>query len=305
MIIRHLPYFVAAAEEENFQRAAARLSISQPALSRRIQDLESELGVTLFERAQGRVRLTETGRAFAAETRRIVDEVETLTQRMRQSAKGLRQILRIGFNENAIRHRIVTDAIRTFRTANTDVDLQLVPLSSAEQLVALRAGRISAGFLHLARHDVTDLARRQIRDDDQYVLAMRKDHPLAGKGAIRLASLADEEMIWPSHDLVPALHDRLIEAWTRAGLKPRISMETTSSDTTFSAVSAGLGIGLVRLSQSGREPSDVVLRKLADLAIPLHFDVAWLRSNRSRLLRKLLDAFPAASAGGKVRAASG
>lgn len=305
MIIRHLPYFAAAAEEENFQRAAARLNLTQPALSRRIQDLESELGVALFERAQGRVRLTEMGRTFALESRRIVDEVEELTQRMRQLAKGVRHNLRVGFNENAIRHRLVTDAIRSFRAANPDVDLRLVPMSSAEQLAALRAGRISAGFLHLVRHDVTDLGRRQIRDDDQYVVAMRRDHPLAGKAVVKLADLADVDMIWPSHDLVPALHERLVEAWTRASLKPRISMETTSSDTTFSAVSAGLGLGLVRLSQSGREPPDVVLRKVADLTIPLHFDVAWLRSNRSRLLRKLLEVFPAPGAGTKVRPASG
>lgn len=287
MIIRHLPYFAVAAEEENFQRAAGRLHISQPALSRRIQDLEAELGVLLFERVQGRVRLTEVGRILSIEAKRMILDVEGLTRRIREMAKG-REVLRIAFNESALRHQKVTDAIKQFRLHNPMIELRLLPLSSAKSLAALRVGQISAGYMHINLEMNADISWIDIRDDDQYVAAVRNDHPLARRKALQITDLADVDMIWPSRDLTPALYDRLIEVWNLVGLEPHISVEVISTDSIFNAVSAGLGVGLVRLSQSGREPGDVKLIRIDDLKLALDFKLAWLSSNQSATLLRFL-----------------
>src|SRR5437868_4137039 len=128
MELRHIRYFVAAAEEENFHRAAERLSVVPPALSRRIHDLETELGAQLFERQQKRVRLSPLGRAFLEDARRILEEVARAKERVRRMARGEVGTLSVGLNETVVRHGIVSRAFRDFRTACADVELRLGPI---------------------------------------------------------------------------------------------------------------------------------------------------------------------------------
>ncbi len=147
MELRHLRYFVAIGEEENYRRAAQRLNVAQTALSTQIQDLEAELGFKLFDRLPRGVKLSAAGRLFLEDARRILQQVSEAAARAARVARGQSGTLRVGFTENASWRGIVPDSFRRFRERQPDAELQLTPATSLEQIEALRSGRLDAGFV--------------------------------------------------------------------------------------------------------------------------------------------------------------
>jgi len=147
MELRHLRYFVAIGEEENYRRAAQRLHVAQTALSTQIQDLEAELGFKLFDRLPRGVKLSVAGRLFLEDGRRILQQVSEAALRAARVARGQSGTLRVGFTENASWRGIVPDSFRRFRESQPEADLQLTPATSLEQLEAIRSGRLDAGFV--------------------------------------------------------------------------------------------------------------------------------------------------------------
>src|SRR6201984_3758623 len=140
MELRHLRYFVAVGEEQHYGRAALRLRVVQPALSRQIQDLEEEVGFELFERLPRGVKLSAAGKLFLEDARRILQEVNEAAARAARVARGQSGTLRIGFTESASWRGVVPESIRRFRERQPDAELQLNPATSLEQIEALRAG---------------------------------------------------------------------------------------------------------------------------------------------------------------------
>jgi DNA-binding transcriptional LysR family regulator len=148
MELRHLRYFVGVGEEQHFGRAAKRLSIVQPALSRQIQDLERELGFALFDRLPRGVKLNAAGKRFLEDARRILLELNEAKTRAARVARGQSGTLRIGFTESASWHGVVPASFRRFREMKPDAELQLQPSPSLVQLEAIRSGRLDAGFVY-------------------------------------------------------------------------------------------------------------------------------------------------------------
>ena len=146
MELRHLRYFVAVGEEEHFGRAAQRLRVAQPALSRQIQDLEREIGFKLFDRLSRGVKISSAGRLFLEEARRILQQLNEATERAQRVARGQSGTLRVGSTECHWR-RVVPDSLHLFRERYPDAELQLNPLPSLQQLEAVRSGRLDAGFM--------------------------------------------------------------------------------------------------------------------------------------------------------------
>ncbi len=147
MELRHLRYFVAVGEEQHYGRAARRLHVAQPALSRQIQDLEEEIGFQLFERLPRGVKLSAAGRLFLEDARRILHQVNEAVGRASRVARGQTGTLRIGFTENSSWHGVVPDSLRRFRERQPDAELQLHPAGSANQIEEIRSGRVDAGFV--------------------------------------------------------------------------------------------------------------------------------------------------------------
>ena len=133
MELRHLRYFMAVGEEQHYGRAARRLRVAQPALSRQIQDLEDELGFKLFDRLPRGVKLSAAGKLFLEDARRILQEVNEAGRRAARVARGLSGTLRVGFTENASWRGVVPDSFRRFREQQPDAELQLQPAASLEQ----------------------------------------------------------------------------------------------------------------------------------------------------------------------------
>lgn len=225
MELRHLRYFLAVGEEEHYGRAAERLRVAQPALSRQIQDLEKEIGFNLFDRLPRGVKISAAGRLFLEDIRRILQHVNEATERAQRVARGQSGTLRIGFTENASWHGVVPDSFRRFRERIPNGELQLNPMASLEQLEAIRAGQLDAGFIYNVTKSDRELDQIQVGLHG-IALGVPKGHPLIKLKKVRLRDLVDVPFILFPRRESPAFYDRLMNECYRGGLKsPRVVQE--------------------------------------------------------------------------------
>jgi DNA-binding transcriptional LysR family regulator len=284
MIAKHFPFFLAAAEESNFQRAAQRLNIAQSALSRHISALEADLGgIALFERLPRGVRLTASGQLYLEEVRRILGELDAATLRVRRLARGQTGRIRVAFTEAVAARPLLAGALRRFQADFPEVQVDLIAMVSKDQRAALRKSEIDVGFLYAEAGDEQEFMTRPVMTDD-FVLAAPQGHPILDRPEIRLADLAGEPLIFPSRWHAPVLHERMMAAFRSRGIAPNVVTENPSADILNCLVSAGVGLGFLITSQSERAPSDVVLRPIVDFSLPLPLVLAWLSDNRSPII---------------------
>ena len=284
MELRHLRYFVAVGDEQHYGRAALRLRVVQPALSRQIQDLEEEVGFKLFERLPRGVKLSPAGKLFLEDARRILQDVNEAAARAARVARGQSGTLRVGFSENASWRGVVPESLRRFREIQPDAELQLQPLPSLEQLEAIRSGRLDAGFvLDMPKAD-PELERLRVAIQ-RIELAVPTGHPLTKLKELRLRDLTDASFVWFPRRASPALYDRLMRECFRGGLKsPRIVQDGLNEATILSLVATGLGVGWVLGTARWRCPKSVVITSVVDLNVPLLLALAWRKDNKSPLL---------------------
>jgi DNA-binding transcriptional LysR family regulator len=288
MELRHLRYFVAVGEEQHYGRAASRLRVAQPALSRQIQDLEAELGFKLFERLPRGVKLSAAGNLFLQDARRILQDVNEAAARAGRVARGLSGTLRVGFTENSSWRGVVPDSFRRFREQQPDAELQLQPAASLEQIETIRSGRLDAGFVNFMTKSDPELD--QLLVAEQHVdLAVPKRHALTKLKKLRLRDLTDVPFIWFPRWASPAFYDRMMRECYRGGLKsPRIVQDGLNEATILSLVSTGLGVGWVLATARWRSPENVVVLPVVDLNMPLSLALAWRRDNTSILLANFI-----------------
>ena len=288
MELRHLRYFVSVGEEQHFGRAARRLSIAQPALSRQVQDLERELGFPLFDRLPRGVRLNAAGKLFLEDARRILCDLNEAKMRAARVARGQSGTLRVGFTESASWRGVVPESFRRFREMKPDAELQLQPSPSLVQLEGIRSGRLDAGFVFNVPNTDPDLDRLPVAVQ-RIELAVPADHPLAQHKMLRLRELRDVPFVWFPRRESPALYDRLMRACFRGGLKaPRVVQEGVDEATILSLVASGLGVGWVLGTARWRRPENVVITSVVDLNLPQPLALAWRKDNKSPLLAKFV-----------------
>lgn len=251
---RHLKYFLAVAEELHFGRAAERLHIGQPGLSLQIRDLESDLGVRLFDRTSRRVALTYAGKTLVEEGRRIVAQFKRAEELTRLAGNGEVGLLRIGMTESA-NHAILPGLVRSFRQDYPQVQLLIHSMMSQAQIEALQSGELDAGILRTSTStDLGGFQTRVILRDPLGVLLPEK-HALADRKTVTLEALRNLPLILYPASPRPSWADSVMEICAQAGFKPRIAYEANDSATAISFVAAGLG-------------GTVVPECLADLARP-------------------------------------
>ncbi|WP_181008413.1 LysR family transcriptional regulator [Sphingomonas montanisoli] len=294
VILRHLPYFLVVAQEQHFHRAATILNVTQSALSRRIQALEGELGVVLFNRGQRGVTLTEAGRIFYEESKPILSEFERAVGRVRAVVRGEEGRLRIAINEGAVRSPAVSNALRDYRRLLPRVKLDIMPMLTSEQLDGLRNQSIDLGILYdLAGIDLPEAQFvHHLIEEEPMVLALPFDHPLTARNDLRIEDLANEPLTWPSRDRGRYLHDAMIAAFQASGLSPIMSMEVLTAETTVNLAAAGLGMGFV--GQRQHVPPTVALKPVQGFDVALKLQLVWQRTNRLPSLRPLLELMGAA-----------
>jgi DNA-binding transcriptional LysR family regulator len=283
MELRHLRYFVAVGEEQHYGRASRRLRVAQPALSRQIQYLEEEIGFKLFERLPRGVKLNPAGKLFLEDARRILQEISDAAARAARVARGRSGTLRVGFTENASWRGIVPDSFRRFREQQPDAELQLHPAAGLDQIEAIRAGRLDAGFVNFMPEADPELDQLAV-GNPHVELAVPKRHPLAKLTKARLRDLVDAAFVWFPRWAGPAFYDQMMEACYRGGLKSsRIVQEGNNEATIIRLVSTGLGVGWLLGTARWRSPATVAILPVVDLNVTLRLALAWRRDDTSPL----------------------
>ena len=288
MELRQLRYFIAASEEQNIHRAAKQLRVAQPALSRQIQNLEDEIGFKLFERLPRGVRLTPAGHMYLNEARRLIGEIDSSVRRARQVAHGQVGTLRVGFVESVSWHGIVPDSFRVFLEKQPEAELDLRSLSSVEQITAVEAGFLDAGYAVITTKVPKDIERIRVKVVN-VVLAVPDGHPLTQVPKLRLRDLVDYRFVWFPRRSRHAMYDRLMAECAKGGLtEPQIVQETDRETTLLSLVACGIGLGFASSDSRWRCPPGVALLPVVDLDLPIPFELIYQRDNRSALLAKFV-----------------
>lgn len=261
MELRHLRYFIAVAEELNFTRAAERLHIAQPPLSRQIQQLEEELGVQLFERNARPLKLTEAGRFFFAHAQQLLAQTAELESMTRRVGKIERKMA-MGFVASTL-YGMLPKVIRRFREECPEVELTLHEMSTMDQIQALKEGRIDVGFGRI-RHEDPNVRRILLRDEP-LIVALPSEHPLlAAKPVLSLKDLAAETVIIFPKAPRPSFADQVLAAFHDRAIQPNKLYEVRELQIALGLVAAGEGVSIVPKSVSGLKREDVCYKELDD-----------------------------------------
>jgi DNA-binding transcriptional LysR family regulator len=278
--------FAAVAEELHFGRAAARLNMTQPPLSRQIQVLERVLDVQLLERTSRSVRLTAAGRSFLPEAQRILRLAETATHVTRQVAAGRAGVLKLGFTA-ASAYDYLPRLVTALRQALPDVTLSLREMVSKDQVEELLAGRIDAA---LVRPPVTHpdlIAVRALAEP--LVVALPAGNPLALRDRLIPGDLGLEPLIAYAPNEARYFHDLVLGLFTEAGIQPRIVQQLTQIHSILALVRSALGIALVPAAAECLRFEGVVFRPFAlPVPRPVELLLAWRRAADEPLIAQLV-----------------
>jgi DNA-binding transcriptional LysR family regulator len=277
MYLRPFRYFLAVAEELHFGRAARRMGIAQPPLSRQIRALEGELGVVLFRRTKRDVKLTDVGLVFLAEARAAVERVDRAIARAQQA--GRTEHLEIGYTSTVPYSPVFATVIREYRRRRPQIQLSLTEMTTPQQLAALADGKLDVAFVRSPIPDhpksiaLTPLMRERL------FVALRDDHDLAGAETVALEALDREPFI-----LTPVgtwLRDYVAEMCRTIGFEPQVVQEAQQIVDAIPLVAAGLGVSFVPESACTLAAPGIVFRPLSEAGKSAEIALAYRRSEAS------------------------
>ena len=285
-----LNQFVAVAEELHYGRAAKRLNMTQPPLSRQIQLLEKDLNVLLFDRSSRAIKLTPAGKAFLADARRLLQQSERAALSVHKTATGHSGVCRVGFTGGSVLSGLAA-LVTTARTVIPDVELDLREMVSRAQVEALTDdGSLDIGMVRppVARPDL--VSRPLIRES--LVVALPKNHPLAGLDRpVDITDLHGVDLVMYSPIDSHYFFELLSSVFHEASVAPVVVQHLTQIHTILSLVHFAWGIAVVPESASKMHFDNVVCRPLT-LARPAHveLDLVWRINNENPVLNRLLPA---------------
>ncbi len=220
MELRHLRYFVAVAEERGFVRAALRLRVAQPALSKQVRDLEAELGVTLLERLPRGVRLTRAGEAFLTEARSTLGNAARAITSARRADEHRASYLQFAHSDLTVYTPIVAELVAAFRNTHPEVEVRVSALDESEQRSALREHRVDVAATFLATWPIRGFGARRLADSSLTGVLLPTSHPLAAKPAVQLRELRNLTFLHFATGCWPKLYRAIQSALRERGLVP-------------------------------------------------------------------------------------
>lgn len=259
MELRHLRYFVAVAEERNFTRAAERLHIAQPQLSRQIQQLEEIIGVALLVRGARPLELTEAGRFFYGHAVQLLAqgaEVISMTRRI----GNIERKFAIGFVGSTL-FGFLPEVVRRFKAAHPTTEVTLQEMTTMEQVAALKQGQIDVGIGRI-RHEDPNIRRILLREE-ALVAALPMGHPLSylDRGLYLRELVNDKVIVFPKTPR-PSFADQILAAFHDRGLEPVDTLEVRELQVALGLVAAGMGVTVVPKSVLGLRRNDVCYKEM-------------------------------------------
>ena len=287
MELRHLRYFVAVAEALNFTKAAAKLHLAQPSLTRQIHNLEEELGVRLLSRSKTHVALTEEGRSFLDDARRILALATESILAVQRLSRGETGQLNIAYLPN-FDFGLLPETLRAFRQAFPHIALNLFDMTPAEQLRALEARKIDLGFVGLPPPATVGGVQWESIARHRTIVVLPAKHPLARKRHVNLRELETMFFVGMSEKTHPGFREWLNQTCQEAGFTPRVLQDADLEPALMTFVAEGLGVTLAREHIKKLPHPGVAFRPLSP---PLKSDycIAWNRNNDSRALQQYIE----------------
>jgi DNA-binding transcriptional LysR family regulator len=286
MELRQLRYFIALADEMNFTRAASRLHISQPPLTRQIQQLEASLGVTLFDRTTRGVNLTPAGTVFLEEARKIVDLADQAAGKAKLAQQGQLGRLDIGIFGSAT-WTVIPQLINELRSSHPQVIVSLHNTTKHQQVEAVRERRMDIGFNRVFP-ELDDLVVETVMEEGLFV-AMHKDHRLARRRTIAVNDLIDEPMILFPNNVRPTFADTVVTLCSNAGFMPKVVQEVEDVVTAIALVSSQLGISVVPESAISLHLPQIVYHPLRAADAKVDLSCIYRQENTSPTLKAFLE----------------
>lgn len=265
MELRHLRYFVAVAEELSFRKAAQRLNVSRPALSKQVKDLENEIAVKLLNRDTVSVSLTKAGEIFLADSQRLLRDTDQAIARASEAQSGHRGTLRIG-SVGIIATDFLPKTLKIFNQKYPGVEVAFVEMLPAEQLAALAAGKIDIGFAYGKEVENMTSLRSLCVIHSIFGVAVSRQHPFAERSGITLKELRAETLLWLGGEGRSSHRETLMQIYSADGTKPSKSRQITGFDSMVTLIAADQGISLLPLVLD-LATQDIVI-------IPLHSEKA-------------------------------
>lgn len=280
MDLRHLRYFLVAAEECHFTRAAKRLGIAQPPFSQQIQQLENELGFRLFDRMSRGVALTGAGQNFQAGVHAIFDNLNLAIESSRTISEGASGRINIGFTSSASYNDFVPFVIGAYRKLYPGVVSRLHETDSEDMLKMLRSGQLDVAFIRLAPDEAIDLPWDPLLEEDMR-LAVPLGHKLGNRDSVALSELVSEQFVSIPRSNGRYLIDVIDAACSKHGFSPNIIQEAPQISTCLGLVAARIGIAFAPASMCHLHSNQVrflkvdadgprVALRLATRSLPVH-----------------------------------
>jgi DNA-binding transcriptional LysR family regulator len=282
MELRHFHSFIAVAEELNFSKAAKRLQIAQPPVSRHIRDLETELGVQLFDRNSSRVFLTDAGRSFLNEIRVVLQHVSQAVEAARQVGNGGTGTVRLGIGKGLgeVVSRIVNEYLRLVPSVEIDVR----DIASGAQSDALLDRKIDVGFLR-PPIDAPRLVSALLFQEP-FSVVLRKSSPLANNKFLHFRHLANETLLLIERRISPGVYDRTLELFRERGIEPKVVSTATMPYEEAGSILVDSGKGIyVTVGQNPIHPSFVgrlISLPLKEPSALAEVHVVWRRDEQAK-----------------------
>lgn len=296
MNFRKLRYFCTIAAEGSLSKAAEKLFVAQPALSRQISELEEEVGTPLFTRQARGVALTAAGEIFLRDTTKILADMEEAKGRALQAAQGQVGNLDIGLIEYFSWHRSVVQPIRLFREQHANVSMKLSTWEASIEIQSrVNEGVLDCGFAFNRPKDDKHMLGLPVLSVG-FLIAVPINSPLAKRGSIKMSELAHEPFVWIPREVSPVHYDRCLVMCNRAGFSPRIAQIATTESGRLSLVAAGVGCAIVTSAGVQWKPEQVALLTLSDVDTKIQLELVWREDNPSPTLANFVAAVKASVA---------
>ncbi len=288
--LRQLAYFREVARRLHFRRAAEALAIAQPALSRAVAQLETDLGARLLNRTRRGVELTPAGQLLLERSEPLLRGLAALPSDLRALAGGQVGTVRVGFTGLAMA-TVLPGILRAFHATHPGIRLELTEMPTSAQLAALQTGDLACGFFHPDAPSPGLETRVLLRERNGILLSAAD--PLARRRTLRLRELANTPFVLFPRQHNPGFYDRILAAFSAAGVAPKITEEVWPRANGIGLVRAGIGATFMTPSESRHLPPEVVCRRLIGPAPESRLVLGW---KPVPALDPALGAFLAASA---------
>ena len=283
---RHLRYFLQVAEDLHFGKAARKLFISQPGLSRQIKQLEEELQTVLLERDNKNVHLSNAGVYFKAEVEILLREFERIISHTQLLSKGQEGRIAIGYVGSAMQN-VIPDLLLNFRESFPQIKFGLKEIDNSKQIEGLMSQKFDLGFVRLDKVP-NDLSIQPVFKDT-FSLVLPEDHVLTKRKFKSLKQVKDETFILFEKDYSPVYYDKVMSVFEHGGFQPIISHTSVHANTIFRLVENKFGISIVPSSLALGYDMKVKFIELKNIPQRTLLSVVWNKSNRNPVLKKVLD----------------